>query len=83
MLLLVTVLALYASFYHKRIKSEKDSEVFWQYHYYETLADITSIFIEIYVDLFLLWLLYRFMRPQNILDSQSLEISALLFVHDS
>ena len=38
---------------------------------------------EIYVDLFLLFLLYKFMKPQKILKDGRTEISTLLFVHDS
>ena len=41
-----------------------------------------TISAEIYVDLFLLWLLYRFMKPQNILKDGRTEASALLFAHD-
>ena len=36
----------------------------------------------IYVDLFLLWLLYRFMRPQRIDNDGLTEASTLLFAHD-
>ena len=34
------------------------------------------------MDIFLLWLLYRFMKPQNILKDGNTEASALLFAHD-
>ena len=37
---------------------------------------------EFYVDLFLLWLLYRFMKPQANLKDGRTEASVLLFAHD-
>ena len=37
---------------------------------------------DLYVDLFLLWLLYRFMKPQKNLQDGRTEASVLLFAHD-
>ena len=39
--------------------------------------------VDYYVDLFLLWLLYRFMRPQQILNDGNTVANALIFTHDS
>ena len=36
-----------------------------------------------YVDLFLLWLLYRFTRPQKFLNDGRPVASAILFAHDN
>ena len=37
---------------------------------------------DFFVDLFLLWLLYRFMKPQRVHVDGKTEASALLFAHD-
>ena len=50
--------------------------------YYEILASIISLSTEFYVDLFLLYLLYRFMKPQRFLDDGRTEAAAILFAHD-
>ena len=44
---------------------------------------MVSIFVDIYVDLFLLYLLYRFVKPQRILKNGQAEASILLFAHDA
>ena len=36
-----------------------------------------------YVDLFLLWILYKFMKPQRELKDGRTEASVLLFAHDA
>ena len=37
---------------------------------------------EVYVDLFLIYLLYKFMNPQRALDDGRNEASVLIFSHD-
>ena len=37
---------------------------------------------EVYVDLFLIYLLYKFMNPQRALDDGRNEASVLIFAHD-
>ena len=54
-----------------------------RYAYYDAVDILVQKFIEIYVDLFLLWLLYRFMKPQKMLKDGRTEASALLFAHDA
>ena len=54
-----------------------------KYLYYFFLFDLINAIFAFIVDLFLLWLLYRFMRPQKIIDDQSTEASVLLFAHDA
>ena len=34
-----------------------------KYHYYWTVTELVSLNVKFYVDSFLLWLLYRFMKP--------------------
>ena len=46
------------------------------------LQYLIALCIKIYVDFFLLWLLYRFMRPQRIHEDGTSEASVLLFAHD-
>ena len=43
---------------------------------------LVATVVDLYVDLFLLWLLYRFMRPQRIHEDGISEASVLLFAHD-
>ena len=50
--------------------------------YYYQASRIAQLNVEIYVDLFLLWLLYRFMKPQKIFENGKTEASTLLFAHD-
>ena len=59
--------------------------VFGKYTYYAALAELASACIDLYVDLFLLWLLYRFMQPQPILNDGRTQASTLLLslAHDS
>ena len=51
------------------------------YDFYAVLTQLISAFIDFYVDLFLLWLLYKFMRPHIILNDGKTEASALMFSH--
>ena len=53
-----------------------------RYDFYHMVSRIVALFIEFYVDLFMLWLLYRFMKPQKIVVNDRTEASALLFAHD-
>ena len=39
--------------------------------------------VNYYVDLFLLWLLYRFIRPMESAESGNVKANALIFVHDT
>ena len=59
--------------------------VFDIYTYYAALTELASTIIDLYVDLFLLWLLYRFMQPQPILNDGRTQASTLLLslAHDS
>ena len=50
--------------------------------YYLGLSNLVNSSIEVYVNLFLLWLLYRFMKPHRFLDGGKTETSTLLFAHD-
>ena len=43
---------------------------------------LVKLNLEFYVDLFLLWLLYRFMKPQKNSQDGRTEASVLLFAHD-
>ena len=65
--ILIIVATLQAVFYLKWHTGKLTLEEFYKFDYYEAVADLVSLNIEFYVDLFLLWLLYRFMKPQNIL----------------
>ena len=55
----------------------------YRYEYYTHVALLVNNCTEYYVDLFLLWLLYRFMKPQNTLQDGRTEASVLLFAQDS
>ena len=35
------------------------------------------------MDLFLIWLLYRFMKSKKVISDEKAEVSTLLFAHDS
>ena len=80
--LLAAVTTLYAIFYYGADSVEEGSVDWIRYEYLATIAMLAQLNIGLYVDLFLLWLLYRFMKPQNILQDGSTEASALLFAHD-
>ena len=43
----------------------------------------SSFIVGFYVDLFLLWLLYRFLKPPKILADGRTEASAIMFAHDA
>ena len=47
------------------------------------MTSLVSCFVESYVDLVLLWLLYRFMKPLKTLEDGTTEAEALLFAHDA
>ena len=47
----------------------------------DTISLISSV-VAIYVDLFLLYLLYRFMKPQPVLENGATVIQTVLFAHD-
>ena len=80
--LLITTTVIHAIFYSKAYFAEDGSEDWYEYVYYINIANVASLNTGFYVDLFLLWLLYRFMKPQNILEDGRTEASALLFAHD-
>ena len=50
--------------------------------YYYALTVPISDFVDIYVNLFLLWLLYKFMKPQKMLASGRTVASTVVFAHD-
>ena len=50
-------------FVFKEAPGEIAGEGLARYQYYETVTALVELNIEFYVDLFLLWLLYRFMKP--------------------
>ena len=55
------------------------------YHYAyisEVIGTILVVF-SFYVDLFFIWLLYRFMKPQKTMSGHRTEASVLLFAHDA
>ena len=54
---------------------------FQKFDYYAVFTQLVSVCFDIYVDLFLLWLLYKFMRPQIILSDGKTQASTLLFAH--
>ena len=54
-----------------------------KYLYYFFLFDLIYAIFGFFVDLFLLWLLYRFMKPQKTIDGHRTEASVLLFAHDA
>ena len=60
--------------------TEEDS---LQSTYYMFLSDLGFSIVDIYVDLFLLWLLSKFMKPKKILDDGRSETVAILFVFDA
>ena len=79
----MTILTVHAVNYYKTISYEKGTEQRMRFWYYQVLISLVSSFIEIYVDLFLLWLLFKFMKPPKILKDGRTEASALLFAHDA
>ena len=54
-----------------------------QFKYYLAVANLVKLNSEYYVDLFLLWLLYRFMKPKYVFKDGISAESAILFAHDS
>ena len=66
----------------KVITMDEESAGYLKYIYRGFVAYISECFIELYVDLFFLWLLYRFMKPQIDLKDGRTKASALLFAHD-
>ena len=83
LLLFITVLASYAILERLYNSSLDDGQASWRYLYYTYINDLATLIIGIYVDLFLLWLLYRFMKPERFLQDGRTEACALLFVHDA
>ena len=65
LILLIIILTLSAMF---QSESSKSTDVFNKYGYYYVLTELGYRCLDLYVDLFLLWLLYRFMKPQPILS---------------
>ena len=64
LLILIIVIVFVAIFNLKQDPNfESEGEDPNQYHYYWTVAGLVKFNVEFYVDLFLLWLLYRFMKP--------------------
>ena len=75
----VTTRALVAVYLYEAGSIKEDD---YRLGYYYLVSEIVVINFEFYVDLFLLWLLYRFIKPQNILKDGRTQASALLFAHD-
>ena len=80
--ILTIVIALNAVSYEKAYSSQEDDKNYWKLKFYSTLSALVQLNAEFYVDLFLLWLLYRFMKPQKNLHDGRTEASVLLFAHD-
>ena len=53
-----------------------------KFEYYDNLLQLAYDLMDVYVDLFLLWLLYRFMKPQETLRNGNSISSTTLFAHD-
>ena len=53
-----------------------------QYDFYYIVTIFISDLVDTYVDLFLLWLLYRFMQPQQILTDGRTVATAIIFARD-
>lgn len=66
-------------------KSERanGSHIRFKYAFNRMVCSLISLLIEIQGDIFLLWLLYKFMKPQRIITADKTEASALLFAHDA
>ena len=62
-LLVLIVVNTLVSYFYKLYISEVSSDEKFQYEYNYYVAAIAETTTEFYVDLFLLWLLYRFMKP--------------------
>ena len=95
LLFYLTILVLAAVLYGKENSSIYKSEVQYEYFYFYYVAKIAAYFVGIYMDLFLLWLLYKFMKVQitmrdtedeasNPLEtSTSRSTTVSLFAHDA
>ena len=53
------------------------------YAYLGAVIFSTREVFNLYVDLFFVWLLYRFMKPQKKVNGHKTEASVLLFAHDA
>ena len=62
MIILILILVMQARA-DVRFDSAKNSQEKEKYTYYSSLTGLVSTIIDIYVDLFLIWLLYLFIRP--------------------
>ena len=69
-------------FFNEATSFDEDDKDYWKFQYYSDTSSLIQHNVEIYVDLFLLWLLYRFMKPQKNLQDGRTEASVLLFSHD-
>ena len=82
--ILITVFTLQALTKQKFIRTDQENESkYYQNQHYYLIGLFAKLISEYYVDLFLLWLLYRFMKPLNVLPDGKTEASALLFAHDN
>ena len=61
--ILTIIIALYAIFINKANSFDEDDKDYWKYQFYKDASDLANLNVEFYVDLFLLWLLHRFMKP--------------------
>ena len=83
-LFLMMAIAIYSGvFQYKFYYSSAAIEDKYRFDYIMNLTALMSGFVEMYVDIFFLWLLYRFMKPQKIFGDGKTEACALLFAHDA
>ena len=80
--ILTIVIALKALPYWKYYSFLRNDKEYLKYKYYYYVTDLVELNVDLYVDLFLLWLLYRFMKPQKNSQDGRTEASVLLFAHD-
>ena len=62
--------------------ADADTLDYAKYQFYFYLSVPVSDLIDIYVGLFLLWLLYKFMKPYQSLEGGRSAASAVIFAHD-
>ena len=78
LLLLIACLLFSAVAQNLSLKNPDDLD----YKFYLTLSNLLELIVEFYVDMFLLWLLYRFLRPVELPGDKS-DVLGLLIVHNT
>ena len=83
--ILIGLLFMEAYYYHKTFFVDTEHNIRFMYDYYTIVVELVHACFDIYVDLFLLWLLYRFIRPQPIVKDDKTGASTLLlsYAHGS